>query len=123
MQIDSVNNFAITITAIITERDFKSDYLFRICSVKINLVTSLEFRPIRCATTMCHFGRARNCYIATNFILLSSTMESKATNVYVVVPERFGQNEEPAGRNQERAKKNLVLFPAVILIVAICKNM
>ena len=30
---------------------------------------------------------------------------SSATNGYVVVPEHFGQNEDPAGSNEERTKK------------------
>ena len=41
-EIDNVNKFALTTGAII-ERDFKSEYLFRTCSVTINLVASLEF--------------------------------------------------------------------------------
>ena len=99
------NKLAITITAIITARDFNTESLFRTCSVVTNLMTSLEFKPIRCATTLCHFGRTRNGYVAAQFILLSSTAESSATTGYVVVPERFGQNEEPVSRNEERARK------------------
>ena len=74
-------------------------------SVETNLVTSLEFNPIHCATTLCHFGPTPNGYVATHFNLLSSTAESSATSGYVVVPERFSQNEELASRNEERAKK------------------
>ena len=51
---------------------------------------------------LCQFGRARNVYIASQFILLSSTAASSATSGYVVVPEHFGQNEEPAVSNEER---------------------
>ena len=54
---------------------------------------------------MCHLGRTRNGYVATRFILLSSTAESSATSGYVVVPERFGQSEARASRNVERTKK------------------
>ena len=43
-------------------------------------------------------------------ILLSSTAASSATTGYVVVPEHFGQIEEPVGSNEERTGKNLVLF-------------
>ena len=75
------------------------------CFVATNLVTSLEFKPIRCATTLCHFGGTRNGYVATRFILLSSTAESSATSSYVVIPERFSQSEEQASRNEK-----LVLF-------------
>ena len=123
IKIDSVNKFTISITAIITERDFKTEYLFRMCSVANSLVTSLEFKPIGCATTLCHFGRTRNGYVAIHLILLSSTAESSATSGYVVVLERFGQNEQAASRNEERARKNLVLFSAVDIIDAKCKPM
>ena len=105
IKIDSVNKFAITITAIITERDFKSEYLFRMWSVATNLLTSQEFRPIRCATLLCHFGQTQNGYVATRFILLSSFAGSSATSDYVVVPESFGQNETRSGRNVERTRK------------------
>ena len=74
-------------------------------SVVANLVTSLEFQPIRCAAMLCRFGRTRNSYVATWFILLSSTVESSATNGYVVIPEPSGQGEARAGRNVERTKK------------------
>ena len=79
------------------------------CSVVTNLVTPLEFKPIRCATKLCHFGRTRNGYVATQFILLSSTAESSASSRYVVVPERFGQNEERASRVEEQARKKIPL--------------
>ena len=82
-----------TITAIISERDIKSEYLFRMCYVVTILVTSREIKPIRCATMLCHFGRTRNAYVATRFILLSSIAESSATSGYVVVPKLLGQNE------------------------------
>ena len=71
----------------------------------------------------CHFGRKRNGYVATRFVLLSSTAGSSATNGDVVVPERFGQSEAWAGRNVERTKKSLVLFPAVDLIDVACNHM
>ena len=73
------------------------------CSTATNLVTSLEFKPIRYATTLCHFGRTRNGYVANHFILLSGT---------AVVLERFGQNEEPAIRHEERAKKKPSFVPS-----------
>ena len=76
-----------------TELDFESEYLFHMCSVVINLVTSLGLQPIRCATTLFQFGRTRNVYVATRIILLSSTAESSATSGYVVAMERSGQIE------------------------------
>ena len=63
------------------------------CSVVTNLVTSLEFQPIRCATTPSNFGRTRNVYVATRIILLSSTAEDSATSGYVAAMERAGQSE------------------------------
>ena len=72
------------------------------CSVVTNLVASLEFKPIRCATPLCHFGRTPNGYVATHL---------SATSAYVVVPERFGQNEEQANRNEEQTKKKPSFVP------------
>ena len=86
--VTSFNSLTIT-----TELDFKSEYLFRMCSVVTNLVMSLEFQPIHCATTLFHFGRTRDVYVATRIILLSSTAESSATIGYVVATERSGQSE------------------------------
>ena len=85
--------------------DFKREYLFRMCSVVIYLVTSLEFQPIRCATTLFHFGRTQNGYVATRFFLLSSTAESSPTSGSVVAPEHSGNSEAWAGRDAERARK------------------
>ena len=75
------------------------------CFVVTNLVTSLEFQSIRCATMLFHFGRTRNVYVATRIILLSSTAESSATSGYLVATERSGQSEPRASRNVERARK------------------
>ena len=75
------------------------------CFVVTNLVTSLEFQPIRCAATLFHFGRTRAVYIATRIILLSSTAEGSATSGYVAATERSGQPEAWAVRNVERARK------------------
>ena len=92
------------------------------CSIITNLVTSLEFQPIRCATTLFHFGRTRNVYVATRIILLSSTAESSATSGYVVATERSGQSEACAGRHVERTKQKPSLFPTVGLTDAACKH-
>ena len=76
------------------------------CSVVTNQVTSLEFQPTRCATTLFRFGRPRDdVYVATRIILLSSTAEGSATSGYVAATERSGQSEAWAGRNVERARK------------------
>ena len=63
------------------------------CSVVTNLVTPLEFQPIRCATTPFHFERTRDVYVATRIILLSSTAEGSTTSGYVAATERSGQSE------------------------------
>ena len=81
------------------------------CSVVTNLMTSLEFKPMCCATMLCHFGRTRDGYVATRFILLSCTADSSAASGHVVVPERFGQSEARAGRKVERSKKKLSYVP------------
>ena len=75
------------------------------CSVVTNLVTSLEFEPVRCATTLFHFGPTRNVYVANRIILFNSTAESSGTSGYVVATERSGQSEAWASRNVERARK------------------
>ena len=75
------------------------------CSVVTNLVTSLEIQPIRCATTLFHFGRTWNAYVATRITLLSSTAESSATSAYVVALERSGRIEAWASWKVERARK------------------
>ena len=84
--------------------------LLRARYVATDLVTSQKFQPIRCAFMLCQFGRTRNVYVATRFILLGSTAESSATSAYVVVPEYFLQNEEPACIDKERTRKSLVSF-------------
>ena len=88
-----------------TELDFKSEYMFCMCSVVTNLVTALELQPIRCDTALFHFGRTRDVYVATKTIPLSNTAESSATSGYVAATERSGQSEAWAGRNVERARK------------------
>ena len=93
---------------ITTELDFKSEYLFRKCSVLGNLMTSLEFQPIRCATTLFHSGQTRNVYVATRIILLSSTAESSATSGYVVATERSDQMRRELLERWNGLGKNLV---------------
>ena len=68
---------------------------------------------------LCHFGQTRNGYVGPYFILLSTTAVSSATGGYVVVPEHFGQTEEPAGSNEERTRKKPRFVPKVDLMVAI----
>ena len=89
----------------------------------MSLVMSQEFNPIHWATTLCHFGQTRNGYVAIHLIHLSSTAESCATSDYVVVPERFGQNAEPASRKEERIRKMPNFSPSGDLNDAICEHM
>ena len=85
------------------ECDFKSEYLFCTCSIATNLATSLEFNPIRRATTLYHFDQTRKGSMASNSFPVSNTAINSAAGGHVAVPERFGQNEDPASRNKERA--------------------
>ena len=68
---------------------------------------------------LCQFGRKWNAYVATLFILLSSTAASSATSGHVVVSENFGQNEEPACSNEERTWKKPSFVRKVKLIDAL----
>ena len=98
--VDNINKFAMYTTAKYRAW-LKCDYLFRKCFVATNLVMSLEFNPIRCATMLCW---PNNGSVGSNFILVSSTATSSATGANVAVPERFAQNEEPASKKNERAR-------------------
>ena len=62
---------------------------------------------------LCRFGRTRNVYVATRFILFSSTAESSATSGNVAVPEHFLQNDEPSVNNEERTRKKPSFVPKV----------
>ena len=87
--------------------------LLRARYVATDLVTSQNFRPKRCAFMLRQFGRTRNVYVATRFILLSSTEQSSATSGYVAVPEHFLQNDEPSVNNEERTRKKPSFVPKV----------
>ena len=93
--------------------------LLRARYVATDMVTSQNFQPIRCASTLFHFGRTRDVYVATRIILLSSTAESSATSGCVVATERFGQSEAWASKNVERARKKPSFVPKVNIIDAI----
>ena len=81
--------------------------LLRTRSVATDLVTSQNLQPIRCAFMLCQFGRTRNVFVPTRFILLSTIAESSATSGYVAVQEHFLQKEEPSVNNEERNGKSL----------------
>ena len=48
------------------ELESESECLLCTRSVFTNLMTSLEFNPIRCATKLCHFGQTWNGSVAIN---------------------------------------------------------
>ena len=120
IMIDSVNKFAVFAINVTYSVTLKVN-ICSVCvpSVATNPVTSLEFNPIHCATTLCHFGRTWDGYVVMHFYLLASIAEGSATSGYVVVPERFNQNEETAGSNKEWAKKKPSLVPKVDIIGSI----
>ena len=107
-------NFYVTNTYLPTSYTrLEKNILLRTRSVATDLVTSQKFQPIRCAFMLCQFGRTRNVYVATRFILLSSTAESSATGGYLGVPEHFLQNDEPACINEQRTRKKPSFVPKV----------
>ena len=75
-------------------------------------MTSVEFNSVHYAIMLCHFGQAWSSYVAVLFILRGTTATSSATGDYVAVSERFGQNEEPAGINEERTRNKRVFVPS-----------
>ena len=56
---------------------------------------SLEFQPIRCATTLFQFGRPRDVYVATRIILFSSTAEGSATSGYKAATKHVDAKVRP----------------------------
>ena len=93
------------------------------CSVVINLVTSLEFQPIHCATTLFHLGRTGNGYVATGIILLSSTAEISATSGNVVARNGPDKVRRELVEMWNGLGRSLVLIPTVDLIDALCGHM
>ena len=91
------------------KREFKSEYLFRTCSVATDLVTSLEF--IQPAVQLCWVVLAKNGTVWQPFIHSSK----QHCDDYVAVPDRFGQNEEPASKNEERIRKKSSSIPERII--------
>ena len=106
---DKVKKIVVALTSII-ELDLKSEYLFRTLCGATNLVTSIEYSRIRCATMLCLFGQTGNSSVTTNFVLISITLTRSATGGYVVVSESFGQNEETAGSNEKRTREKAISF-------------
>ena len=92
------------------------------CSVVTNLVTSQEFQPIRCATTLIHIGRTRDVYVATRIILLSSTTEGSATSGYVAATERSGKVRPELVETWNGLGNTPSLFQTVVLINAACNH-
>ena len=99
--IDKVSSFAAVMTENI-EFDFKNEYLLRASTVATNLLTSLEFHPIRCATML---------FFWTNTERFRSHSFHCSQQQCDVVLERFGQSEEPAGRSDQKTRKKPKFFP------------
>ena len=68
---------------------------------------------------LCQFGQRRNVSVAMHYLVRGGSATSKAAGDYVAVPELFGQNAEPTGSNEEKTKKNKVLFLKVYLTNAL----
>ena len=71
------------------QSDFKSEYLFRTCSVATNLVTSLN-NPFHFAVLLCYA-------VLTNYATVPYSLHSfssNATSEYGIVPERPDRNKE-----------------------------
>ena len=115
--ITSFNNLTVR-----TELDFKSKYLFRMCSVVTNLVTSLEIQQIGSATTLFHFGRIRNIYLANRIIPHSSTAESSATSGYVVATDAPAKVRRQLVETWNGIENKPSLFPTVVLIDVSCNH-
>ena len=82
----------------------KIEYLFRTCCEANDLVTSFIFIVICHATMLCHFDHLRNSFVFTHSFHSTSAATGTATSEYWIVPERIGQNEEPASRNWKRTR-------------------
>ena len=76
-----------------------------IYSVRV-LVTSLEFQ----SNLLCYY--AVTFWPYTDWFCNAKNI---AKSEYVTVPERIGQNEEPASKNEERAGKEPCSAPKVYL--------
>ena len=70
-----------------------------------------------------YIGRARNGYVATRFIFLSSTAESSAAGGYVIFPELSGKVRRELVKTMNGLGKNLVLLPTVDLFDAVCNHL
>ena len=70
---------------------------------------------INLATMLCNFSYLRNRSVITHFINFSRTAISNATSDYVTAPERMGQNEVPASRNEERTENKSIPAPKIYL--------
>ena len=77
--------------------------MFHTRSVATDLGTSQEIQPIRCAFMLRQFGQTRNGYVATYFIILSSTAARYFRNALAKVRNRPVVTRNGLG-------KSLVLF-------------
>ena len=59
------------------------------------------------------------CIDGSNFQEVAWLAVSSATSSYVIVPKQFGENDKPAGSNEERTRKKNSFAPKMGLIDAI----
>ena len=92
-EIDNFNKFALITTASI-ERDFRSEYLFRTCSVATSLVTSLEFHSDLCEYAvpfLTNYGKVPYSLIFNPIAALLQAVLQKNTEPF---RNSSGRNEE-----------------------------
>ena len=95
----------------IIQSDFKSEYLFRTCSVDTYLVTSLKISFRLLSYYVVPFWPTMEQFRIYSFHSFRSTATSNATSEYVTVPERLSKNEEQNSRKKERTSKTLSSSP------------
>ena len=91
---NNVNKFAL-ITSVMIERDFKSEYLSRTCSVRDVNWNSFRFVLLCCAVS----SQLWNIPVLTHFHSDGSAATSSVTKKYGTVPERPSRNKEQDGIN------------------------
>ena len=71
------------------------------CSIATNLVTSLEFIPIRCVTTLCHSGRTESLILGTlsklDEFLVNPQVRTGSGTVPGTSRNNDSENREPTG--------------------------
>ena len=93
------------------KKDFKSECLFRMCSVATGLVTS----PKNYSNLLCYyvvpFWPIMEQFCSHSFPSFSRTATCTATSEYKTVPERPSRNDGPNIRNEERTTNTYSSWP------------